>query len=126
MMKKFINRIAKKVLGLSRPLIVGAANESTRVEWIKHTLKKIPEGSRILDAGAGEQPFREFCSHLTYVCQDFDLYDPNGAGGGLQRPQWDYGTLDIISDIVSIPEEDGSFDAIMCTEVFEHIINNYY
>lgn len=37
--------------------------------------------------------------------------------------KWDYSGLDIISDIGSIPEPDGSFDAILCTEVFEHIIN---
>lgn len=35
----------------------------------------------------------------------------------------DYGQLDIISDIASIPREDESFDAEMCTEVFEHIVN---
>jgi 2-polyprenyl-3-methyl-5-hydroxy-6-metoxy-1,4-benzoquinol methylase len=34
-----------------------------------------------------------------------------------------YGQLDIVSDIASIPEKASSFDAIMCTEVFEHIIN---
>ncbi len=37
--------------------------------------------------------------------------------------KWDYGKLNIVSDIASIPEKDSSFDAIMCTEVFEHIIN---
>lgn len=37
--------------------------------------------------------------------------------------KWDYGKLDIVSDIAAIPVEEGTFDAIMCTEVFEHIIN---
>lgn len=36
---------------------------------------------------------------------------------------WNYKGLDIISDILNIPEENESFDAILCTEVFEHIIN---
>jgi ubiquinone/menaquinone biosynthesis C-methylase UbiE len=31
--------------------------------------------------------------------------------------------LDIISDITKIPVKKSSFDAIMCTKVFEHIIN---
>ena len=36
---------------------------------------------------------------------------------------WDQSRLDIVSDIVSIPEPDESFDAIMCIEVFEHLPN---
>jgi hypothetical protein len=32
---------------------VGTTNESVRIKWIGETLKKIPEGLTILDAGAG-------------------------------------------------------------------------
>jgi len=102
---------------------VGSHNESTRVTWLEKTLKIIPERSRILDAGAGEQQFKRFCSHLNYVSQDFAQYVPEELPSGLQMAKWDYGKLDIVSDIANIPEPDGSFDAVMCTEVFEHIIN---
>lgn len=102
---------------------VGTLNEITRVNWLEETLKKIPKGSTILDAGAGEQQFKKFCAHLQYVSQDFAQYIPDNTNAGLQMEIWNYGKLDIISDIASIPVENGSFDAIMCTEVFEHIIN---
>ncbi|MES2796049.1 MAG: class I SAM-dependent methyltransferase [Bacteroidota bacterium] len=102
---------------------VGTLNEITRVNWLEETLKKIPKGSTILDAGAGEQQFKKFCAHLEYVSQDFAQYIPDNTNAGLQMEIWNYGKLDIISDIASIPVENGSFDAIMCTEVFEHIIN---
>jgi SAM-dependent methyltransferase len=99
---------------------VGLTNESTRVKWIEETLKKIPAGSTLLDAGAGECQFKKFCGHLNYVSQDFAQYDGTG-GTGLQTGTWDNSKLDIISDITDIPRADQSFDAIMCTEVFEHI-----
>ena len=102
---------------------VGTLNEKTRVNWIEATLNKIPKGNTILDAGAGEQQFKKFCAHLEYVSQDFAQYNPEDLNLGLQMEKWDYGKLDIVSDIASIPVENESFDVVMCTEVFEHIVN---
>ncbi len=99
---------------------VGTKNESARVEWIENTLKKIPGGLKILDAGAGECQFKKFCSHLNYTSQDFAQYTGEGEVG-LQTGTWDNTKLDIVSDITSIPVEDASFDAVMCTEVLEHV-----
>jgi ubiquinone/menaquinone biosynthesis C-methylase UbiE len=99
---------------------VGTTNESARVKWIEETLKKIPEGLTILDAGAGELQFKKFCGHLKYIAQDFGQYSGEGKIG-LQTGTWDNSKLDIVSDILSIPLSDHSVDAIMCTEVLEHI-----
>lgn len=99
---------------------VGTTNESARAKWIEETLQKIPAGLTILDAGAGESQFKKFCGHLTYIAQDFGQYHGEGDVG-LQTGAWDNSKLDIISDIVSIPLPDHSVDAIMCTEVLEHI-----
>ena len=122
-MIKKVKNILGKLINYDTKSPIGTSNESARRNWLQSILKKIPANSRILDAGAGEQQFKSFCSHLNYVSQDFAQYNPAEINSGLQMNKWSYGKLDIISDISSIPEKENSFDAIMCTEVFEHIIN---
>ena len=99
----------------------GTQNQANREAWLKRTLASIPSGQRILDAGAGQSQYKRFCSHLDYVGQDFGQYDGRGNGVGLQKGKWDQSQLDIICDITDIPEPGASFDAVMCTEVLEHV-----
>ena len=77
-------------------------NQQNREIWLEEALKKIPTGSRILDAGAGELRYKEFCEHLNYVSQDFAQYNGEGDSKGLQTGTWDQTKLDIISDITEI------------------------
>lgn len=102
-------------------ITVGLGNEAGREAWLEETLKQVPPGARILDAGAGEQQHKKYCGHLRYVAQDFAQYDGQGDRSGLQTGVWDQSGLDIVGDIAAIPEPDESFDAILCVEVFEHI-----
>jgi len=102
---------------------VGLLNKRARDVWLEPILSHIPAGARILDAGAGQLQYKRFCSHLHYVSQDFAQYDGAGDGVGLQTQKWDQSELDIICDIVNVPEPDANFDAIMCIEVFEHLPN---
>ena len=87
-------------------------NEAARINWVEQQLKKLKPGSILLDAGAGEQQFKKFCAHLQYVSQDFAAYKPEAKDSGLQMQGWDYGKLDIVSDITNIPRGDNTFDVI--------------
>lgn len=103
-------------------------NLNQRREFVKNALSYIPNGNIILDVGAGSQQFKIYCSHLSYKAQDFGQYEIDdkkmlgqesgglGAGSGYQ-----YGKLDYVGNCWDIEEENGAFDAILCTEVFEHI-----
>lgn len=96
-------------------------NDEARVQWVAQQLAAIPPGGAILDAGAGSGRFRRYCGHLRYTSQDFAQYDGVGDGCGLHSVTIDYGPIDIVSDIAAIPVADGSFDAVLCTEVLEHV-----
>jgi SAM-dependent methyltransferase len=96
-------------------------NETLRDEWVKKTLADIPAGQKILDAGCGSQQYRPCCSHLQYFGQDFGGYDGVGDEEGLAIEGYQYGNLAYRCDIWAIPELDDTFDAVLCTEVLEHI-----
>ncbi len=98
-------------------------NAEVRDKWVIEKIKSIPAGAILLDAGAGEQRYRVYCSHLKYIAQDFGKFVPDEISVGLQQDKWDYTGIDVICDIVDMPLEDASVDAILCTEVFEHIEN---
>lgn len=99
---------------------VGTQNSQIRDVWVAKVLADLPRGWRLLDAGAGECQYKKHCGHLAYVAQDIAVYDASNRVG-FQNPGWSFSQIDIICDIIKIPEPDASFDAVLCTEVFEHL-----
>ena len=70
----------------------------------------LPAGSRVLDAGAGDAPYRPLFAHCRYVTQDW----PQSVHAGSVA-------ADIVADLHSLPPGVGEFDFVLCTEVLEHV-----
>jgi ubiquinone/menaquinone biosynthesis C-methylase UbiE len=83
-----------------------------RSRWVAEQARKLKSGSAVLDAGAGTGLYRNYFSHCLYKAQDF-AQEPSTLGK--------YAHLDYVSDITHIPADNDAFDAILCTEVLEHL-----
>jgi 2-polyprenyl-3-methyl-5-hydroxy-6-metoxy-1,4-benzoquinol methylase len=94
--------------------------DQIRQRWIEAALKSRPDGSSVLDVGAGECANRVYARHLDYTSQDIAQYDGSGDGAGLQTGQFDFSQIDIVCDLLDIPE-DRKFDTILFVEVLEHV-----
>ncbi len=79
--------------------------------FIKRIASEIPENSLVLDAGSGECRYRPYFAHTRYLTADF-------AQG---ENAWDYSGLDMIAEINELPVKTSSADAVVCTQVLEHV-----
>jgi SAM-dependent methyltransferase len=98
-----------------------AFNDYGRDAWVADQARRLPDGTHILDVGAGPCRYRPLFSHCRYESQDFEQYKGSEQGAFSDRAAWRYGHIDYVSDARDIPVEPATFDAVLCTEVLEHV-----
>ena len=74
------------------------------VEFASHQVKP---SDLILDAGSGRQQYRKYFSHARYESTDIEQL-PNCK-------------QDFMCSLDNIPKPDNTYDAILCTQVLEHV-----
>ena len=85
--------------------------ESVIDSSVRSLADQIPNGTRVLDAGAGEAQYANHFSHCRYTAVDLAIGDY----------EWDYSGLDVIADLTSLPFPDGSFEFALNIVVLEHV-----
>jgi SAM-dependent methyltransferase len=93
--------------------IYRAAGNSSRTylhRFLERAGEAIEPGRRVLDAGAGDAPYRKLFSHAEYETADFLAV----KGKKYREP-------DYVCDLAKIPVEDERFDHVLLTQVLEHL-----
>jgi SAM-dependent methyltransferase len=78
--------------------------------FVASAASALPAGARVLDAGAGDAPYRELFAHCEYVTADWE-HSPHGLAA----------SSDIVGSLEALAVEDASFDAALNTQVLEHL-----
>jgi SAM-dependent methyltransferase len=73
--------------------------------------KALPEGARVLDAGAGEGKYARYFDRQRYCGVDLAVGDA----------AWDYTKLDVLADLTALPFGTGAFHAAINVVTLEHL-----
>jgi SAM-dependent methyltransferase len=88
-----------------------AANSTRQRLWLENKAfaASIPVGALVLDAGAGDAPYKSLLAHTRYESADFEQVGKA------------YAKSTYVCDLSAIPVKDGRFEAILFNQVMEHL-----
>jgi SAM-dependent methyltransferase len=79
--------------------------------FVEDVAQRLPKGASILDAGAGESVYKKLFTHCEYKAIDL----------AVGESRWNYSNLDYVGPLHEMPIADEVFDAVLCTQVLEHL-----
>lgn len=87
-----------------------AGERDSILRFVAAAALRLPPGSRVMDVGAGDAPYRELFAHVEYVTVDWAESVHEDASGS-----------DVIASADALPLDDATFDAALLTQVLEHV-----
>jgi SAM-dependent methyltransferase len=103
------NAIAERLPGFLRRYVLHF--EASSDAAVAAFAAALPEGARVLDAGAGEGRYARHFAGVRYVGADLAVGDAS----------WNYGGIDVLADLAALPFRTGSFDAAIHIVTLEHV-----
>lgn len=79
--------------------------------FVEGVARALPAGASVLDAGAGECVYKGLFAHCAYSAMDRAIGDRT----------WNYRNLNFVAKLHELPIDNDTFDAVLCTQVFEHL-----
>lgn len=75
--------------------------------FLEEVAREVRPTDRVLDAGAGRRPYRDLFAHARYASTDWG-HPPDGRH-------------DFLCDLHAVPQPDGTYDVVVCTQVLQHV-----
>ena len=109
-MVKAAPRPRPRILRIIRALKARDPEKISIERFVRRASRLIPAGAVVLDAGAGDAPYRGYFRHVRYITADL-------AATGYHEVS----RLDLICNLSALPLAGDTFDAVLCTQVLEHV-----
>ncbi len=85
--------------------------EASIEDAVEGFAQSLPDGARVLDAGAGEANHKRHFARQRYIGFDLAIGDAD----------WDYSRLDAVGDLSLLPFRDGVFEGCLSIVTLEHV-----